>query len=58
MASSKFSEADVIQNRIAIALAKSQRLVASWLPAAKSSIKTTEELEKEEAAIFAPMPPR
>ena len=58
MATNKFSEADVIQNRIAIALAKSQQLVASWLPAAEPSTKTAEELEKEEAAVFAPMPPR
>jgi hypothetical protein len=54
------SEADIVFNRANIALAKHQRLVASWLPPpsaeelAKS--KTQDELEKEEEDMFAPVP--
>jgi hypothetical protein len=54
------SEADVIFNRASVALAKSQRLIASWLPPKTpeelASTKTEEELEREEKAIFAPVP--
>jgi hypothetical protein len=40
--SSEPSEADVIFTRASVALAKSQRLIASWLPA-----KTDEEIARE-----------
>ncbi|KAL8745688.1 MAG: hypothetical protein Q9184_007842 [Pyrenodesmia sp. 2 TL-2023] len=54
------SEADIIFNRANVALAKSQRLVASWLPPrteeeAKTA-KTEEEIEKEEQELFTPVP--
>lgn len=54
------SEADIIFNRAAVALAKSQRLIASWLPPPTASelanAKTEEELEREEQEIFTPVP--
>lgn len=54
------SEADIILNRANVALAKSQRLVASWLPPrteeeVKNAI-TEEEMEKEEQEMFTPVP--
>ncbi|KAL8692622.1 MAG: hypothetical protein Q9218_002386 [Villophora microphyllina] len=54
------SEGDIISNRQNVILAKSQRLIASWLPPpandepAKS--KTEEEIEKEEQEMFTPVP--
>lgn len=54
------SEADIIFNRASVALAKSQRLVASWLPPKTTeelaNTKSEEELENEESAIFTPAP--
>ncbi|KAI9786217.1 MAG: hypothetical protein M1839_007627 [Geoglossum umbratile] len=54
------SEADIIQNRINVALAKSQRLVASWLPppASTANTKSAQEIQEEEDAQFTPIPPR
>ncbi|KAL9633596.1 MAG: hypothetical protein Q9204_003332 [Flavoplaca sp. TL-2023a] len=54
------SEADVIFNRANVALAKSQRLVASWLPPPTNSelknAKTEEQIENEEQEMFTPVP--
>ena len=54
------SEADIVFNRASVALAKNQRLIASWLPprtaAELSSAKTVEEFEREEEEMFAPVP--
>ncbi|KAL8947161.1 MAG: hypothetical protein Q9222_006530 [Ikaeria aurantiellina] len=54
------SEADIIFNRANVALAKSQRLVASWLPPRTDeevrATKTEEEIEKEEQEMFTPVP--
>ncbi|KAI9820219.1 MAG: hypothetical protein M1827_005841 [Pycnora praestabilis] len=54
------SEADIIFNKANVALAKSRRLIASWLPPPTAeevaNAKTEEELEREEAEIFAPVP--
>lgn len=56
----KGTDADVIFNRASVALAKSQRLIASWLPPKseeeRAKEKTEEELEKEEKEIFTPIP--
>ncbi|KAF2673129.1 hypothetical protein BT63DRAFT_421308 [Microthyrium microscopicum] len=54
------SEADIVFNRANVALAKHQRLVASWLspPSAQelASAKSQDELQKEEEDMFAPVP--
>lgn len=54
------SEADIIFNRANVALANSQRLVASWLPPRTAdelkNAKTEEEIEKEEREMFTPVP--
>ncbi|KAJ6000178.1 hypothetical protein N7481_000587 [Penicillium waksmanii] len=55
------SESDIILNRANVALSRSQRLVASWLPAQTddelaSTAKTDEELQQEEDAIFTAVP--
>lgn len=53
------SEADVIFNRASLALVKSQRLIASWLPPKSpqdAPAKTYEELIKEDSELFAPTP--
>ncbi|KAL8934895.1 MAG: hypothetical protein Q9211_004990 [Gyalolechia sp. 1 TL-2023] len=54
------SEADIIFNRANVAFAKSQRLVASWLPPRTEeeikNAKTDEEIEKEEQELFTPVP--
>ncbi|KAL8837610.1 MAG: hypothetical protein Q9170_002453 [Blastenia crenularia] len=54
------TEADIIFNRANVALAKSQRLVASWLPPRTEdeikNAKTEEEIEKEEQELFTPVP--
>ncbi|KAL8791086.1 MAG: hypothetical protein Q9213_000293 [Squamulea squamosa] len=54
------SEADIIFNRANVALAKSQRLVASWLPPRTEdelkNAKTEEQIEKEEQEMFTPVP--
>ncbi|CAG8386622.1 unnamed protein product [Penicillium salamii] len=53
---SKTSESDVILNRANVALSRSQRLVASWLPQTDEPTKTDEELQKEEDEIFTAVP--
>lgn len=55
------NEADVIFNRANIALARSQRLVASWLPPKSEDelaeqTKSEEELQREEDEIFTAVP--
>lgn len=54
------SDGDVIFNRASVALARSQRLVASWLspPTAEESAqsKSEEQLEKEDQDTFTPVP--
>ncbi|KAL2826926.1 hypothetical protein BJY01DRAFT_141557 [Aspergillus pseudoustus] len=56
------TETDIILNKANIALARSQRLVASWLPvqqpatADQSNAKTDEELQREEDEIFTAVP--
>ncbi|KAJ9229713.1 hypothetical protein C8Q69DRAFT_322707 [Paecilomyces variotii] len=55
------NEADVIFNRANIALARSQRLVASWLPPKSDEelaqqTKSEEELQREEDEIFTAVP--
>ncbi|CAI7643309.1 unnamed protein product [Penicillium viridicatum] len=54
------SESDVILNRANVALSRSQRLVASWLPQQSpeelSNPKTDEELQQEEDEIFTAVP--
>lgn len=54
------SEADIIFNRANVALAKSQRLVASWLPPRTAdeakNAKTKEEIDREEQELFTPVP--
>ena len=55
------SEADVIFNRASLALAKSQKLIASWLPPRSeleqsSAAKNSEAFDKEDAEIFSSAP--
>ena len=54
------AESDIILNRANVALARSQRLVASWLPAQSpdepGNSKSEEDLQKEEDKIFTPVP--
>ncbi|KAL9597332.1 MAG: hypothetical protein Q9219_005198 [cf. Caloplaca sp. 3 TL-2023] len=54
------SQADIIFNRANVALAKTQRLVASWLPPPTEdevkNAKTEAEIEREEQEIFTPVP--
>lgn len=54
------TEADVIFNRANVALARSQRLVQSWLPTNTSQEtlpqKTEQELLKEDEELFKPTP--
>ncbi|KAJ5824291.1 hypothetical protein N7447_006631 [Penicillium robsamsonii] len=54
------SESDVILNRANVALSRSQRLVASWLPQQTAeelaNPKTDEELQREEDEIFTAVP--
>lgn len=54
------TEADIIFSRASVTLAKSQRLIASWLPPLSAtefaSAKTDEEIESEEREMFAPVP--
>jgi hypothetical protein len=52
-------ETDVILNKANVALARSQRLVASWLPpktAEEQDTKSEEEIQREEDEIFTAMP--
>lgn len=61
------AETDVILNRANVALARSQRLVASWLTptngdgdadgdGSQSQPKSEEELQREESELFTPVP--
>lgn len=52
------SEADIIFNRASVALAKSQRLIASWLPPPSelTNAKSDAEMEREEQEMFTPVP--
>lgn len=54
------SEADIIFNRASVALARSQRLIASWLPPQSPSelanAKSEQAIEMEEQEIFKPEP--
>ncbi|KAL4787543.1 hypothetical protein BJX76DRAFT_299732 [Aspergillus varians] len=54
------ADADIILNKANIALARSQRLVASWLPAEpltdQDHEKTDSELQREEDEIFTAVP--
>jgi hypothetical protein len=54
------TEAEIIFNRANVALAKSQRLVASWLPAPTpedlAKAKSEEDWGQEEKDMFAPVP--
>lgn len=59
------NEADIIFNRANVALARSQRLVASWLPPVADDEKSKDETESEKAElqkledeIFTPVPER
>ncbi|PLN81208.1 hypothetical protein BDW42DRAFT_169396 [Aspergillus taichungensis] len=54
-------ETDIILNKANVALARSQRLVASWLPAPSAeeestNVKSEEELQREEEEIFQAVP--
>ena len=54
------SEADVIFNRANVALARSQRLIQSWLPPKTAeevaSTKTDQEVQIEDDELFKPAP--
>jgi hypothetical protein len=54
------AEADVIFNRANVSLARSQRLIASWLPPPTaeelSNTKSEEQLQREEDEIFTAVP--
>lgn len=54
------SEADIIFNRANVALARSQRLIQSWLPPKSAeeiaNAKSEEELLKEDEELFKPTP--
>jgi len=57
----EMSSTDIILNRASVALARSQRLVASWLPPQtteeqSSNAKSEEELQREEDEIFTAVP--
>ena len=58
-ASKESTEAVVIFNRASLALAKSQHLIASWLPPKSPhdalNTKTEEELDREEYEAFSPV---
>jgi hypothetical protein len=52
---------DVIQNRVAVALAKRERLIKSWTASSarpRPPPKTQEELDAEDADLFNPVPAR
>lgn len=58
MVSTRFED-DVLLNKISIALAKSQRPIASWLPPKKAEdaqAKSEQEIAKEEQEMFIPAP--
>ncbi|PYH97472.1 hypothetical protein BO71DRAFT_417046 [Aspergillus ellipticus CBS 707.79] len=59
MATSR-AKTEIILNKANVALARSQRLVASWLPSSttedQANIKSEEELQREEDEIFTAVP--
>lgn len=58
MVSTRFED-DVLLNKVNVALAKSQRQIASWLPPKKAEdaqAKSEKEIEKEEQEMFIPAP--
>lgn len=54
------SDTDIILNKANIALARSQRLVASWLPSEittdQGNVKNDSEVQREEDEIFTAVP--
>ena len=54
------SEIDGIFNKVNVALSRSQRLIASWLPPKTAdeiaNAKSEEELHREEDEMFVPLP--
>jgi hypothetical protein len=60
MPGATMAEQDITFNKVNLALARSQRLLESWLPPPSeselASAKTDAELEAEEAETFKPMP--
>ena len=60
LSSKNKNESDIILNRANVALARSQRLVASWLPEKTpdelANAKSEEELQREEDEIFTAVP--
>lgn len=54
------SQADVIFNRASLALAKSQQLIASWLPPKQGeelkAPDSTEAVDEDDKEIFTPTP--
>lgn len=56
------SDADIIFTKATIALARSQRLISSWLPPRTAdelaNAKTDEDMEREEQEMFTPVPER
>jgi len=54
------ADTDIILNKANIALARSQRLVASWLPseitADQGNVKNDSEVQREEDKIFTAVP--
>lgn len=54
------TDTDIILNKANIALARSQRLVASWLPsettASQGNVKNDSEVQREEDEIFTAVP--
>ncbi|PKX99922.1 hypothetical protein P168DRAFT_276769 [Aspergillus campestris IBT 28561] len=61
-AQTQSTETDIILNKANVALARSQRLVASWFPAPTAeeqqhtNVKSEEELQREEEEIFKAVP--
>ncbi len=54
------SDTDIILNKANIALARSQRLVASWLPSEittdQGNVKNDSDVQREEDEIFTAVP--
>lgn len=54
------TEADIIFNRANVALARSQRLIQSWLPSKtpeeQAATKSDQELLEEDKELFKPTP--
>lgn len=59
-ASEDLPEAEIIFNRASLALATSQRLIASWLPPRTpqevAAERTQHDLEEKESEDFSPLP--